>query len=198
MRTFIPGQFIIDLSEEAKIMTTVRAEQKNDAEAIDEVTRLAFGQEDECLLIRRIRNSPRFIPDLSLVAVKEGKIVGHILFSPIIIETAKGNIQALSLAPMAVLPAFQNRGIGSELVQEGLSRCRRLDHKIVVVIGHPDYYPRFGFILARPQGLAVAFPVPDEAFMVQELVPRALESIKGTVRYPPEFNETIGGSKAAP
>jgi putative acetyltransferase len=181
-----------------KIVTTVRAEQKNDVEAIDEVNRLAFGQEDECLLIRRIRNSPRFIPDLSLVAVKEGKIVGHILFSPIIIETAKGNTQALSLAPMAVLPAFQNLGIGSEVVQEGLSRCQRLGHKIVVVIGHPGYYPRFGFIPARPQGLEVAFPVPDEAFMVHELVPQALEGIKGTVRYPSEFDETSGEPKNAP
>jgi putative acetyltransferase len=170
-------------------MTTIRAEQKNDTEAIHEVNRLAFGQEDESLLICRIRNSPRFIPDLSLVALIEGKIVGHILFSPITIEAKLGDIPALSLAPMAVLPAFQNRGVGSELVGEGLARCRRLGHKIVVVIGHPDYYPRFGFIPARPKGLEVAFPVPDKAFMVHELAPQALKGIEGTVKYPPEFDD---------
>ncbi len=170
-------------------MIVIRAEKKDDADTIHEVNSLAFGQEDESLLIRRIRKSFRFIPDLSLVAVKDGKIVGHILFSPVSIETKKGQIPALSLAPMAVLPAFQNQGIGSELVLEGLARCRRLGHKIVVVIGHPDYYPRFGFISARPQGLEVGFPVPDEAFMVHELVPQALEEIQGTVKYPPEFDE---------
>ena len=171
-------------------MITIRSEKKEDAEAIHEVNQMAFGQEDESLLIHRIRNSPRFIPDLSLVVVKKGEIVGHILFSSVSIETKQGDIPALSLAPMAVLPAFQNQGIGSELAREGLARCRRLGHKIVAVIGHPDYYPRFGFIPARPAGLEVAFPVPDEAFMVHELVPQALEGIKGMVKYPPEFDDT--------
>ena len=171
-------------------MTLIRTEKRNDAEAIHEVNRLAFGQEDESLLIRRIRNSSCFIPDLSLVAEKDGKIVGHILFSSISIETKKGQIPALSLAPMAVLPAFQNQGIGSKLVREGLARSHRLGHKIIVVIGHPEYYPRFGFMSARTKGLEVSFPLPDEAFMVHELVPQALEGIQGTVKYPPEFDDT--------
>ena len=170
-------------------MVRIRAERKSDTEVIHEVNRLAFGQEDESLLIRRIRNSPRFIPDLSLVAVEEGRIVGHILFSPVGIKTEKGVTPALSLAPMAVLPASQNRGIGSELVREGLTRCRQLGHKIVVVIGHPGYYPRFGFIPARCKGLEVSLPVPDETFMVQELVPKALDEVRGTVKYPPEFED---------
>lgn len=168
----------------------IRAEKEEDAEAIHEVNRLAFGQEDESLLIGRVRNSSRFIPELSLVAVKKKKVVGHILFSPVSIETKRGDIPALSLAPMAVLPAFQNQGIGTMLVREGLARCRRLGHNIVVVIGHPGYYPRFGFIPARPKGLEVDFPVPDEAFMVSELIPKALDGVKGTVKYPPEFYDT--------
>ncbi len=172
-------------------MITIRSEKKKDSEAIHEVNQMAFGQEDESLLIRRVRNSPRFIPDLSLVAVRKGEIVGHILFSPVSIKTKQGDIPALSLAPMAVLPAFQNQGIGSKLTREGLARCRRLGHKIVVVIGHPDYYPRLGFVPARPTGLEVAFPVPGDAFMVHELIPQSLEGIKGMVKYPPEFDDSI-------
>jgi putative acetyltransferase len=100
-------------------------------------------------------------------------------------------MKALSLAPMAVLPEFQNSGIGSQLVRTGLERCRELGHTIVVVIGHPEYYPRFGFVPARKEGLDLPFPVPDEAFMVCKLAPDALERIKGMVKYPPEFEDVI-------
>lgn len=171
-------------------MIVIRPEQKEDSEAIHEVNRLAFGQEDESLLVRRIRNSSLFIPELSLVASRKGQIVGHILFSMISIEGQHGNKPVLSLAPMAVAPEFQNQGIGSKLVREGLKRCRNLGHEIVIVVGHPNYYPRFGFAPARQKGLEAPFPVPDEAFMVLELAPKALAGIKGTVKYPPEFDET--------
>lgn len=97
------------------------------------------------------------------------------------------NLPALALAPMAVRPEYQNQGIGSELVRHGLRQCRDLGHKVIVVVGHPEYYPRFGFSLARAKGLEAPFPVPDEAFLVLELVPDALEGIKGVVNYPPEF-----------
>jgi putative acetyltransferase len=171
-------------------MFIIRSEQKQDIEAIDEVNRLAFGQEDEGLLIQRIRSSSHFIPDLSLVAIQEGHIVGHILFSRIEIECQHGNKPALSLAPMAVHPDFQNQGIGKKLVREGLKICRKLGYEVVVVVGHPNYYPRFGFALAREKGLEAPFPVPDDAFMVFELIPGALEGIKGMVKYPSEFDET--------
>ncbi len=170
-------------------MIVIRSERKEDLEAIHEVNRLAFGQEEEALLIRRIRDSSHFIPELSLVASQEGRIVGHILFSGIVIESPYGNEQALSLAPMAVHPDFQNQGIGSKLVIEGLRKCRELGSKVVVVIGHPGYYPRFGFVPAKRKGLEAPFPVPDEAFMVLELVPGVLEKTKGTIKYPPEFDE---------
>jgi putative acetyltransferase len=124
-------------------------------------------------------------------AVKSKQVVGHILFSPIIIETQKAAVPVLSLAPMAVLPEFQNQGVGLELVRQGLRESKRLGHNIVVVVGHPGYYPRFGFTPARAKGLEVPFKVPDEAFMVLELIPGTLDGIKGTVIYPPEFNEVV-------
>jgi len=171
------------------IIVMIRAEQTDDIAAIQEINRLAFAQEEEALLVQRIRESPGFIPDLSLVAIKDEKVAGHILFSRIHIETPQGDVEVLSLAPMAVRPEFQNSGIGSDLVREGLKRCRDLDHTIVVVIGHPEYYPRFGFVPARKKGLELNFPVPGEAFMVCELAPDALAGIKGTVKYPPEFED---------
>jgi len=169
-------------------MIVIRSERKEDFDAIHEVNRLAFGQEDEAFLVQRIWNSSQFIPELSLVASKEGQIVGHILFSLIDIEGQHGNRSVLSLAPMAVHPDFQNQGIGSKLVREGLKKCQQLGYEIVIVIGHPNYYPRFGFAPARQKGLEASFPVPDEAFMVLELVPNSLTGLKGTVKYPPEFD----------
>lgn len=171
------------------IMGMIQAEQSEDIQAIHSVNRLAFGQADEALLVRRIRESSEFIPELSLVAVKNSRLVGHILFSRIHIQTPRGNVAALSLAPMAVLPEFQNQGIGSDLVREGLKKSRELGHKIVVVIGHPWFYPRFGFVPARKKGLDLDFPVPDEAFMVCERTPRALDGNAGKVVYPPAFDK---------
>ena len=89
---------------------------------------------------------------------------------------------------MAVHPEFQHQGIGSELVRKGLERCGRLGHRIVIVVGHPSYYPRFGFISARSKGLEAPFPVPDEAFMVMEFVPGSLDGVSGTVVYSDPFN----------
>jgi putative acetyltransferase len=148
------------------IMIPVRAERKEDIGDIHMLNRLAFGQEDEAVLVQRIRESLGFIPELSLVAV-------------------------LSMAPMAVLPEFQNSGIGSQLVRIGLKKCRDLGHTIVVVIGHPQCYPQFGFVPARKKGLGLDFSVPDESFMVCELAPDALEGINGMVKYPPEFADVI-------
>ena len=170
-------------------MIDIRPENAGDRGAVDEVNRLAFGGDDEMRLVQALRRSTGFIPDLSLVAEKEGQVVGHILFSPIAIETQQGEVAALSLAPMAVLPQLQRQGIGSELVRHGLEQCSRLEHRIVIVIGHPDFYPRFGFDSARAKGLESPFEVPDEAFMAVELFPGSLEGIDGTITYPPEFNE---------
>ncbi|MBN1761926.1 MAG: N-acetyltransferase [Methanomicrobia archaeon] len=173
-------------------MIHIRPEKPDDIESIDELTRLAFEGEDEANLTAAIRASDYFIPALSLVALDDtDQTVGHILFSPITIESSERSVEALALAPMAVLPEYQNRGIGSLLIQHGLAACKKLGYTIVVVVGHPEYYPRFGFKPARDYGLEVPFEVPDEAFMVCELVPGALKNVQGVVKYSPAFDSVL-------
>ena len=169
-------------------MIIIRPETLEDYIVISEVNRLAFGRENEARLVKTIRQSANFNPKLSLVAIKDKKVVGHILFSPITIQSQNGNIPALALAPLAVCPEFQNQGIGSQLVKQGLEECQRIGD-IVIVIGHPTYYTRFGFSSATAKGLSAPFPIPDEAFMILELVPGTLHSISGMVKYPPVFDE---------
>src|SRR6478735_1441522 len=121
----------------------VRPETSADHDAIRHVNRLAFGQGDEARLVDALRDGGSV--RVSLVAEAEGQVVGHVLFSDLPILTDGGTVPALSLAPMAVLPECQRRGIGSALVREGLAVCRGAGHRIVVVLGHPDFYHRFGF-----------------------------------------------------
>jgi putative acetyltransferase len=167
-------------------MPLIRTETPADYEAVSIVNERAFNRSNEARLVETLRTSGQVI---SLVAEVDGRVVGHILFSPIVIETSTGPVPAISLAPMAVLPEFQKRGIGSALVRRGIEACRSLGHAVVIVLGHPDFYPRFGFVPARPQGIEPPFPAPDEAWMVQVLRPGALENLSGTVRYPPAFAE---------
>jgi putative acetyltransferase len=166
---------------------TIRQEQFEDRNAIYELNTLAFQQENESKLIDAIRASEFFIPELSLVAVKEKEVIGHILFSMISIETRNGAVPTLGLAPMAVKPEYQNQGIGSALVREGLKRCEQLGFEHVVVLGHPHFYPKFGFQPAILKGIKPPFQVPDEAFMVLEIKKGSLKDINGTVKYPPAF-----------
>jgi putative acetyltransferase len=121
----------------------VRPETGADHEAIRHVNRLAFGQDEEARLVDALREGG-FVR-LSLIAEEAGQVVGHILFRDLPIVTDAGTVPALALAPMAVLPEFQWQGIGSSLVRRGLDECRQRGHKIVVVLGHPHFYPRFGF-----------------------------------------------------
>lgn len=163
--------------------TTIRPESPADLDAIRQVNCLAFGQDDETRLVDALRDGG-FVR-VSLVAEQDGQIVGHILFSDLPIITTSGTVPALALAPMAVLPEFQRQGIGSELVRRGLDVCREQGHRIVIVLGHPDFYPRFGFSsdLAQP----LLSPFSGEAWMALELVPGALEGVAGRVEYPPPF-----------
>lgn len=170
-------------------MTTIRSEQPCDYIVVEQVNRLAFGQDGEARLVAKLREADGHDPALSLVAIRDDRVVGHILFSPILIETDGDDVRALALAPMAVLPDDQRQGIGTSLVREGLEACRQRGHRIVVVLGHAHYYPRFGFARASLHGVRCPFAVPDEAFMVMALVPGSLDNINGVVRYPGAFDE---------
>jgi putative acetyltransferase len=169
-------------------MTTIRPEIPDDLSMIYEIIFLAFGGTGEADLVNRIRNSPQFIPELSLVAEIDGHLVGHILFSKITIENDGKEMECLGLAPLAVHPAWQRKGIGSQLVQIGLKTCVNNGHGLVIVLGHPEFYPRFGFIPASRKGIFAPFDVPDEAFMTYEGIPGTWNWPKGRVKYPATFD----------
>jgi len=167
----------------------IRPERVEDYPAIRQVNVRAFDNRSaEAGLVDAIRRQPDFIPALSLVAELDGAVVGHILFSPIAIETEGGLVPAISLAPMAVLPEYQNQGIGSALVRHGLAECARLGQRIAIVLGHVPFYPRFGFAPASRWGLTSPWPEAGEAFMALELQPEALEDVSGMVRFPAIFD----------
>lgn len=161
----------------------VRAERPDDLAALREVNRQAFGQDDEARLVDALRDGG--YARVSLVAQEGGRVVGHILFSDLPILTQAGTLHALALAPMAVIPSHQRRGIGSRLVREGLQACSEAGHRILVVLGHPDYYRRFGFSSQLAERLKSPFSGP--AFLALELMPGALQNVTGEVRYPPPF-----------
>ncbi|MEN3332664.1 MAG: putative acetyltransferase [Blastocatellia bacterium] len=168
-------------------MIQIRPEQPEDLTAIRRVNERAFNGPAEADLVDRLREHGKVT--LSLVAVHEAQIAGHILFSPVVIESTSQSIPAVGLAPMAVLPELQNQGIGSLLVKAGLDECRRSGHQIAVVLGHPNYYPRFGFAPASRYDIRSEYDVPDEVFMAIELQEGALAGCAGTVKYQPEFND---------
>ncbi len=153
----------------------------------DGSTNLHLCQPDEAALVDRLRAAAK--PQISLVAVENDQIIGHIFFSPVSIEPELSGFFAMGLAPMAVLPERQNQGIGSMLVLDGLEECRRIGVDAVVLVGHATYYPRFGFVPAIQKGLTCEYPVPDDVFMVIELKPDALSGLHGLIKYCPEFNE---------
>lgn len=161
----------------------IRPERPTDHDAIREVNRLAFGGEDEARLVAALRDGGYV--RVSLVAEEGGRVVGHVLFGDLPIVTAGGTVEALALAPLAVLPSHQQRGIGSLLVREGLRACREAGHRIVVVLGHPEFYSRFGFSAGLTERLKSPFSGPS--FMAAELEPGALAGGEGEVRYPPPF-----------
>lgn len=167
----------------------IRIETTDDFYEVYKLNYLAFGnREDESKLIERIRNSEEFVPELSIVAEKDNEIVGHLLLSKAIVEDEEKTYDVIVLAPIAVNPICQKQGIGSELINEGLKRCKARGYNIVLLIGHPGYYPKFGFQPARRYGLELKqFDVPDEVFMVCELKAGELQKIKGELKYPKSF-----------
>lgn len=168
-------------------MTDIRLQEATDVPHVRRINELAFGQPLEADLVERLTAA---CPDvLSLVADDDG-IVGHILFTPVVIEHVGRRVAGRGLAPMAVLPGRQRQGIGSALVRRGLEILGADRCPFVVVVGHPGYYPRFGFERASAHGLRSPWEgIPDEAFMVRILDAAAMENVSGVVRYRPEFDE---------
>lgn len=166
----------------------IRPERNEDNSQIYDVNLQAFNNTSEPEVVNRLRESQWYIRELSLVAEEQGVIIGHILFSKIGVRREDHSLATiLTLGPVAVLPDYQRKGIGSQLIKQGLAQCAQLGYGVVVLLGHPEYYPRFGFIPARPQGFCLQFDAPDEAFMIAELIPGQLAAVGGTIEYPPEW-----------
>lgn len=162
----------------------IRGELDADHAAVAAVLESAFPEDGESRLVTRLRSSAS--PLVSLVAERQGRVVGHILFSPVTLDSDP-SLKLMGLAPMAVHPELQRSGIGSALVEAGLRECQEAGAGTVVVLGHPDYYPRFGFLPASQFQITSEYDVPSEAFMLRELRPGYLDGHRGTVSYHAEF-----------
>jgi putative acetyltransferase len=160
----------------------IRDERAADGPAVRAVNEQAFGGREEADLVEALHRANAVV--VALVAEVGAAVVGHILFSPVTVEHS-AQPPLVGLAPMAVAPGYQKQGIGSVLVREGLARCRAAGVEGVVVLGHAEYYPRFGFVPAHRLGLQCEYDVPADVFMALELTPGALHGVSGLVRYHP-------------
>jgi putative acetyltransferase len=165
------------------IVRSENSESAGERAVIRSINEAAFGGCEEADLVDKLRANGDVLE--SLVAEMNNRLVGHVLFSRMWIDTPRGLIPSVALAPVAVLPDHQRRGVGTQLIEHGLNLLRDRGEKIVIVVGHPGYYPRFGFSSkkARP----IENPFPAEAFMALELSPRALDDVRGKVKYPQAF-----------
>ncbi len=164
----------------------IRDEENMDLAAIHAVNAAAFPTPAEAILVDALRELAH--PLVSLVAVDGETVVGHIMFTPVSLS-GHSDLSIMGLAPMAVAPGKQRRGVGSALVRAGLERCRQLLVGGVVVLGHPEYYPRFGFLPATRFSLVSEYEVPEEAFLALELRAGYFEGVSGTIRYHAAFSE---------
>jgi predicted N-acetyltransferase YhbS len=169
-----------------------RQEQAQDHDAVYILTEKAFrnmpyGNHDEQELVGRLRKSPAFIPELSMVAVADGEIVGHIMLTKNRIVNDREVFESLTLGPVSVPPELQGKGIGSLLIRAAHDKALEMGFTSVLLVGHEKYYPRFGYLPASGFGILSPIEVPDPVFMAVELVPGALKDVAGTVEYPKEF-----------
>lgn len=165
----------------------IRHELKEDIPAIREVNRRAFGgRDDEGRLVDLLRERETII--CSLVAEMDGRVAGHVLFSPAVLDDDGRQTPIAALGPVGVRPELQRRGIGDALIRAGLDICREEGYGAAVVLGHSGYYPRFGFRPSVLFGIRWEHNAPEEAFMVMELWPGALAGHSGIIRYQPEFD----------
>jgi putative acetyltransferase len=165
-------------------MIEIRPEEAGDIAAIREVNRRAFGQDQEARIVDALRSNGA--AQLSLVAIKQDRVIGHIMYSPLRI----GGLCGAALGPMAVAPEEQRQGIGTKLVKAGNDLLARSGCPCIVVVGHPDFYPRFGFTPARAHGIVCEWEVPDDAFMLLVLDEATMAGVSGVAVYRPEFATT--------
>lgn len=170
----------------------IRQEVESDHSAVFELIEKAFAgaefsDHQEQYLVERLRKSDAFVPELSLVATENDKIVGYILLTKLTIKNEQHEFSSLALAPVAVLPDEQNKGLGGQLIKESHRIAKELGFNSVILLGHATYYPRFGYKKANQFGIKLPFDVPDEYAMAIELNPNALEDVNGIVVYPKEF-----------
>ena len=171
-------------------MVPIRKETTGDIPAVHALNEKAFERPEEAEVVDKLREFCE--GTLSLVAEVDGQIVGHILFSPVAIEAEQGTIQGMGLAPMAVLPKYQRQGIGSALVNQGLAMLRGTTCPFVIVLGHRDFYPRFGFQPASNHGIRCQWDgVPDAVFMAIILDESGMADVGGVARYRPEFDDAM-------
>ena len=171
---------------------TIRQETPADYKDVFNLIEKAFRSEQysdhkEQFLVERLRKSDAFIPELSLVAEVDGKIVGHILLTKLKIKNVADSFDSLALAPVTVLPEFQGIGIGGKLIAESHKRAKELGHESIVLLGHESYYPKFGYQRADKFEIELPFKVPKENCMVIELVENGLNGVSGIVEYPEAF-----------
>lgn len=164
-----------------------RKETPDDYLQVARVIKMAFCQENEAVLVEKLRKNPGYNPNLSIVADYSGHIIGHLLFFPIVIRTWESGIVSLALAPLSISPEFQRMKIGGRLIQYGLRTAENTGYTSVIVLGHPEYYSRFGFAPARKWGIGAPFEVSEDALMGIELKENALMNATGVVEYPVEF-----------
>lgn len=172
----------------------LRIENPEDYVGISSLLKSAFkddphGDNTEHLLVERLRKSPYYIPKLAIVAETNNQIIGYILLTKIPIVQAEKEFEVLALAPVAVLPAFQNIGLGSGLIHFAHGEAKKMGYKAIALIGHEKYYPRFGYKMAKEFGIDFSIPAPDKNCMICELEVGALKGINGTLTYPKAFFE---------
>ena len=170
----------------------IRTERTSDHAQVTYVIESAFRDEklsnhDEHHLVDRLRRSDAFVPELSLVAILDDEIVGHILLTRIVIRNEVEKIESLALAPVSVLPKFQGRGIGTQLIETAHQKAADLEFRTIVVVGHAQYYPRFGYTICQTKQIHFPFDVPIENGFIKSLQPNALSGLSGTVEYPKAF-----------
>jgi putative acetyltransferase len=169
-------------------MFSVRVEKISDHDDVRRVNLLAFGHKAESELVDSLRNTDNFISELSLVATHDGRIIGHLLVSKVRVVSNDHQTEILSLAPVCVLPEFQDKGVGTMLIKEALTKCGLLGYPAMVVMGSPKFYTRFGFDEASKYGLKTHFNVPSEAYMVVIYDDSRVEELHGFVEYPKQFD----------